>query len=397
MTDELNPGMSAFNAQESLLDDDPNVGLSSSEISGNTTPSTDQGGATVSDKDVYIKDDDDVKNTDTSTSDDNHDADADVDADVPDYSDDALYSYLQDKGISDPSKIHFLNDNNEEETYDFRSLPVEEQKNILAELNDPGITEYEYSVINYLRQNNTDLDHVIDYFANQRLQAYLQEHPEETPQETYSIDQYTNEELYLSDLHLHYPQLTEEELLNELENAQQNEELFNKKVDALRASYKEQEDAMKVADEERERQEYEDLRTNLINAAGNFNEFAISLTDPNSESLVVEDADKQDILSYLLDRGTDGKSQFIKDIEDPDALIEIAWHRTKGAEVLDGISRYYKDELKKAHKENESLRRQLEKANKRGEGSVVVPSQPKKETNGTKNNMISAWDRANLL
>ena len=45
---------------------------------------------------------------------------------------------------------------------------------------------------------------VIDYFANKRLEEYLQEHPEDVKQPTYQIDDYSDDELYLADLKAKY-------------------------------------------------------------------------------------------------------------------------------------------------------------------------------------------------
>jgi hypothetical protein len=100
---------------------------------------------------------------------------------------------------------------------------------MLRELTDPGLSEHEIQVVNYLRQNNASFDDVVNYFAEQRLQQYLTENPDQVHQKVYSIDEYTNDELYLADLKNKYPDFTDEELLAELDAAKLNEELFNKK------------------------------------------------------------------------------------------------------------------------------------------------------------------------
>jgi hypothetical protein len=41
---------------------------------------------------------------------------------------------------------------------------------MLKELGDPGYTDYEKSVINWMRSNNMDLQQVVDYYANQAVQ-----------------------------------------------------------------------------------------------------------------------------------------------------------------------------------------------------------------------------------
>ena len=245
-------------------------------------------------------------------------------AEAEEVEDDAMTSFLKSKGIADPSKIQFENENGEIEDVDFNSLSKEEQLTMIRELTDPGLSDHEVQVVNYLRQNKVTFDQVIDYFANQRLEEYLNEHPEDKHQKNYSIDDYSDDELYLADLKSKYPSFSDEELLSKLNIAKSDEDLFKKEVDILRESYKAQEDQMLKDAELAEQQQYEDLQNNLLNAVSAFNEVSLDTKDSESDSLVIEDSDKRQILSYLLDQDKDGKSQFVKDIENPNTLIELA-------------------------------------------------------------------------
>lgn len=276
--------------------------------------------------------------------------------------DDTISAFLKLKGIADPKKIQFENENGEIEDIDFNSLSVEEQLTMLQELSDPGLSEHETEVVNYLRKNKVTFNQVIDYFANQRLEAYLNEHPEDRHQKNYSIDDYNDDELYLADLKSKYPSFSDEELLSKLNIAKSDEDLFKKEIDILRESYKAQEDQMLKDAELAEQKQYEDLQNNLINAVSSFNEISLDTKDAESDSLVIEDSDKRQILGYLLDQDKDGKSQFVKDIENPNTLIELAWYRTHGRDVIDGISQYWKDVLKSERKKIASLEKQLENA-----------------------------------
>lgn len=243
---------------------------------------------------------------------------------VEEVEDDAITAFLKTKGIADPTKIQFENESGEIEDVDFNSLSREEQLTILQELTAPDLSEHEVGVINYLRQNKVTFDQVIDYFANQRLEEYLNAHPEDRHQKNYSIDEYNDDELYLADLKSKYPSFSDEELLSKLNIAKSDEDLFKKEVDILRESYKAQEDQMLKDAELAEQQQYEDLQNNLLNAVSTFNEVSLDTKDSESDSLVIEDSDKRQILSYLLDQDKDGKSQFVKDIENPNTLIELA-------------------------------------------------------------------------
>lgn len=279
---------------------------------------------------------------------------------VEESEDDAMSAFLKSKGIADPTKIQFENENGEIEDVDFNSLSREEQLTMLQELTDPGLSEHEVEVVNYLRKNKVTFNEVIDYFANQKLEEYLNEHPEDKHQQSYSIDDYNDDELYLADLKSKYPSFSDEELVSKLNIAKSDEDLFKKEVDILRESYKAQEEQMLKDAELAEQQQYEDLQNNLLNAVSAFNEVSLDTKDSESDSLVIEDSDKRQILGYLLDQDKDGKSQFVKDIENPNTLIELAWYRTHGRDVIDGISQYWKDILKSERKKIANLEKQLE-------------------------------------
>lgn len=306
---------------------------------------------------------------------------------------DFIYEFLKEKGIEDPSKLQFENEDGEIEEIDFGSLNNEEKLNILNSLSDPGLSEHETQVINYLRQNNVTLNQVIDYFSQKAVEDYLVQNPDAVHQKTYTIDDYSDDELYLADLKTKYPNFTDEELTSKLETAKSNEDLYKKEVTALRDEYKKEEDAQIEAQKQREQQDYEALVGNLQNILNNFNEVSLDYTDPESDVLEIEDSDKQQILAYLLNQDTDGKSQLVKDLENPTTLIELAWLRTQGTDLITNTTRYWKELLKEERKEKAKLQKELESYKNKGSQSVVVPKLPKSEnSNNDTPTFGSIWD-----
>jgi hypothetical protein len=313
--------------------------------------------------------------------------------DIPDYKDNSLYSFLQSRGVSDPKKIQMKNEDGTVDEVDFGSLTPEEQLEILQAASDPGLTSEEIDTINLLRNNKMNLKQAMESYAQQMLDAYLSEHPEAVHQKNYQIDDYTDDDLYLVDLKMRYPDFTDEELLSKLDEAKANESLFKKEAEVLRNTYKAREDQAEADRVQREQQQAEDLRNNLVNAASNFNEVQLDYTDDQSDSLLIEDADKRQMISYILDQDENGKSQLVKDLEDPNSLIELAWLRTQGAEVLSNITKYWKNTLATERAENKKLRAQIEKINKKSNSSVVVPQPPTREKSSNK----SVWDNSGLI
>lgn len=286
---------------------------------------------------------------------------------------DVLTTFLKEYGIEDPTKMKFQNDNDELEDVDFRSLSKEDQIEVLRNLTDPGLSDQEKADLTWLRQNGMNLKQFSNAISQQSIQNYLNQHPEEAPKRVYQIDDYSDDELYLADLKSKYPDFTDEELLSKLETAKDNEDLYIKEVTALRNSYKEDEDNLRKQQEAQQIADTQAMQENLLNAARNFNEVLLDSDDPESDSLIVEDTDKQQILSYLLDQDSQGKSQLIRDLEDPETLIQLAWLRLQGQNAISDTTRYWKDTLKEARKENAKLQKEIEKLKSKKDNSVVMP------------------------
>ena len=294
-----------------------------------------------------------------------------------DQEDDLITSYLKSKGITDPTKIQFENEEGGIDEVDFSTLPKEEQLTMLNELASTDYTDYEREVINYLRVNNTDLQGVINYFQNKAIEDYLAQNPNQAPQKSYTIDDYSDDELYIADLAAKFPDFTEEELNAKLDAAKTNEELFKKEVDSLREFYKGEEDRQAEQAKLSEQQQYEALQNTLLESIGKFNEIVLDTEDPKSDSLEIEDSDKQIMLDYLLTPDKDGQSQFDKDLSDPNALIELAWLRTHGRDTITGISQYWKKELADTRKELAKAKKELEKYRKNDSNDKVTVNETK--------------------
>ena len=294
--------------------------------------------------------------------------------------DNFITAYLKEYGIADPTKLQFEDENGEVVEKDFNSLTDEEKLTVFKELADPGYTDYEKEVIKYLRDNKTDLQSVIEFYQQKAIEDYLKENPDKVHQKHYTIDDYTDDELYLVDLKNKYPEFTDEELTSKLESAKLNEELFGKEVSAIRASLKQQEDDEIKRQEEEQNQSYQELQNNLQAAMSEFTEIALDPDDTSQDALAlqIEDADREVMMRYLLERDKDGKSQLVKDLEDPQALIELAYYRTRERDNLTGLTRYWKKVLAEERKEKASIQKELDKYKNKETNSSVV-TQPKNQ------------------
>lgn len=254
-----------------------------------------------------------------------------------------LEDFLKERGILD-SKVKIVDENNEEQEISFYDLSREEQMEILnssepTEEND--LDDSEIDLINHLRTNNLSVE---DFLAQYR-EAILAE-TQTAAEPSYDIDAYDDQELFLLDLKNKYD-LTDEELQAELEKELVNEELFTKKVTKLRAEYKQLEDQYKTQQEaefEAQRNEqYSQFANTMVDIATNVSDY---------HGVALEDNEKSETLSYLLDLDESGSSKFYKDLNDPQKLYEAAWYLRYGAEAFKALENAYEAEIAKLKKED---------------------------------------------
>lgn len=254
-----------------------------------------------------------------------------------------INNLLAQRGITDSSKIQIEDEDGNIQELDFNSLPIEEQLEILQQ-DSPELDDSEIETINYLRENGIGIQELIEYHRNQAIQEYLQ-----AQQTNYTVDNLSDEELYKLDIASRYEELSEEELEIELQKELNNPDLFKKKIDKLREVYKqeeiaEQNELAKQAELEEE-QNYQTLVDSMIEVAQGTNELF---------DLELEDEDKEEVLQFLLSKDINGQSEFVKLLNDPNALFQLAWFATKGQEAFNTIHDYYKKEIDLARKTKES-------------------------------------------
>lgn len=250
-----------------------------------------------------------------------------------------INNLLAQRGITDASKIQIEDEDGNIQELDFNSLPIEEQLEILQQ-ETPELDDSEIETINYLRENGIGIQELIEYHRNQAIQEYLQ-----SQQIDYTVDNLSDEELYKLDIASRYEDLSEEELEIELQKELNNPDLFKKKVDKLREVYKQEEIAeqtelAKQAELEEE-QNYQVLIDSMVEVAQETNELF---------DLELEDEDKEEVLQFLLNKDINGQSEFVKLLNDPKALFQLAWFATKGQEAFSTIHDYYKKEIDLARK-----------------------------------------------
>lgn len=289
----------------------------------------------------------------------------------------ALEDFLASKGISDLTQIKFENEDTKEiESKSWYDLSKEEQLNILSsgdeEVEDNDLDEDEIDLINRIRLSKMSIE---DYLAYERQKGVTEYVNSQTPYEpSYIVDDYSDDDLFKLDLlaKIGEDNITDEELEQALQNAKSNETIFNKQIQGLREEYKRLEEE-KTSREEAERnqiqqEQFEQYSNSVINSINNFNSLG-------ELDVSMEDADKQQLYTFLTGQDPAGVSYLSRALQDPDTLVRMAWFALNGEDIINSISDYYKQTISEVSKNN--YKKGFEDAKSGKTAPVVVNKQQK--------------------
>lgn len=253
--------------------------------------------------------------------------------------DDFMTDYLRSKGIDDPSRIKFEDDNNNIVERSWNDLTREEQFNILntpvtqqVQDNSNDLSNEEIEFINLVRNSN---------MTPQQYLESLQQTPVQEP--TYKVDDLSDDEIYLLDLESRVGELSEDEAVQALNNVKQNEDFYKKQVEGIRKEYKEREDFKEQQDQLTLQQEqqaaFDEYQRVVVNAIDDF-------TSVGNLDLNFDDADKEELADFMLAQDETGVNYLQQALQDPQTLVKAAWFILNGDEAFNSISDYFANQIK---------------------------------------------------
>lgn len=299
---------------------------------------------------------------------------------------DVVTELLKRQGIEDPSKIKFENEDGSIEDVDWNNLSLDEQIAIInpketsttttknsEQLNQIDLDQDVLGLAQELKDNGMTVDDFVSYIKQQGIQEYAS-----SLQPAYKVDDLTDDDLFIIDLKNRIPDITQEQLDAALEQAKSNEELYQKQVNGIREEYKQYEDEENAQNqamlEEKQQQEYNEFATSIASTID-------SLDNVNGIDLELDNDDKYELAQFILGQDASGVSNLGKALNDPETLVKVAWFALKGADAIDSITEYFKNEI--ASVRESSYKKGLEDANKKGSKTRVVTTKPyiKKDSN----------------
>ena len=262
--------------------------------------------------------------------------------------DDIITSLLKEKGISDPNKVKFENEDGEIEEVPFSSLDKEEQLNILnsqeeVPVEDNELDDSEIDLLNNIRQNYTSTEDFINGIKVQAVQEFINQNN----QPSYQIDDLTDDELYVLDLTSRVPDLTEQQANEALDRAKQDLDLYSKQVNGLRSEYKALEDTKRseeqLSKQAEDEEQYQQFTNSIVDTITNLNKIG-------NLDIELDNDDKNEIANFILSKDEAGISYFAKALNDPNALVQMAWFALHGQETIEQVTDYFTEQIKQVSK-----------------------------------------------
>lgn len=288
--------------------------------------------------------------------------------------DPVITKVLQSKGIKDQNDIKFQNDAGELESKKWSDLTDDEKINILSTqdqtTNIPDLDDSEIALLNDIRSRNL----TPEQYLQQVIQANQIQQPAQEP--IYQVDGISDDELYMLDLKSRTPDVTDEELLQFLEQAKQNDQFYKKQIQGIRQEYKQLEDQrikdQQAIEQQQQQDSYNQFANTIINSIN-------GLTEVGGLDIELDDEDKQELADFILGYDSQQHSNLDKALRDPETLTKMSWFALKGIDTIDGMVDYFKNEIKNV-RENSYRQGMLDAQKGNKIPPRVVVTQPKSTT-----------------
>lgn len=278
----------------------------------------------------------------------------DSDFDEDDYEEedeDIISTLLRSKGI-DPESVKMENEYGELEEFKFSDLSKDEQLQLLSYNDaddDYGLSQEEIQLINQLRYNNLSPAEYNNFIARQAINGYTSQVQSES--QKMQVDYISDDELYAIDLKARIPDISDEEIIEEMEMAKSNPSVYERKVNSIREEYREKEEMIQAQQQEeyklQHQQQMAQFERVIVDSIQNND--TIDLGDSSLELSV---DDKNELASFILDTDATGVRYISKALNDPNTLVKMAWYALKGEDAIRQISNYYKKQISDVSKYN---------------------------------------------
>lgn len=286
---------------------------------------------------------------------------------------DFMISLLKSRGIEDKSKVKFETEEGSIEEVDWDNLSNEDKLNIInssVQVPKSSFDDSEIQLIDTIRNSGMTPAEYLQYIEQSAMDRYMQNNHED--EYKYSVDQYSDDELFVADFISRMGDVSDEEAQEALANAKSNQELFSKQMKAIRNEYKTIEDEnLRQAQIEQEYQAEERFNQFAKSVESQINDF----TEFGGYDLNLDQQDMQDLYEFITGTDAAGNNYFAKALSDPKILVQTAWFALNGKQMLDDITDYFQREITQVRQQ--SYNKGLEDAKVKNKPSMVYKQKGK--------------------
>lgn len=299
-------------------------------------------------------------------------------AGIPASNGDYVDQLLRDQSIDDKDSIMFEDENGQLEERKWDDLTDEEKYNILSTpksipVRDDSqqLDDAEVQLVNNIRQSGMSPGEYLHAVQNQAVNTFAQNNTQ--PQ--FTVDQYNDDELFVADFMSRMGKnVTEQEALEALDRAKQNQTLFAKEIGAIRNEYKiieSEERQQAVIDQQTQAQEaYKQYANGVVDQINNFDNFQGYDLNLNAD-------DKQMLYDFITGTDAAGYNYMAKAFRDPETVVKAAWFLLYGDQAFNDITRYFQGEITNVRRNSYEKGR---RASAGGDNKVVYVAKDGKKT-----------------
>lgn len=257
-------------------------------------------------------------------------------------------SVLNRLGISDKNQIKF-EDESGPTTKRWDELDTETKIGILTNQEEPenGLDDEEIRLINEIRMSKMSPNEYRNYIIQQGIGQYLNTTSTNIDYKPhYQVDDIEDDVLYIADIlaKVGEENVTNEELEEMLANAKTNPTLFQKQVQAIRQSYKNEEDSQRNAENVYQQEQrigrYNQFAESVENSIRNF-------TNISGMDLDMSEDEMEELYDFIVGFDKAGASTFGKVLNNPYYLVKMGWFALHGDQMLADLNDSFNVELQR--------------------------------------------------
>ena len=254
---------------------------------------------------------------------------------------------LRLRGITDPEKIQFEDENGAIIERSWDQLTRNEQLNIIVGDQHPEeevMSDDEKMLLRAIRKSGSSVE---DY-----LRTYAEENAPEPSQEnhSYKIDELSDDEVYALDLleKVGSDNITDEELQSAIDAAKQNEDLYKKTVEGLRQEYirlqQDQEAQQQNEAAAKQQAKYEKFATSINSEIQSMNNFM-------GQELELSPEEKDELSAFILELDDNGVSTFGRALQDPEIFTRVAFYLLNEDRITEELTKQMQETYKKGYEQ----------------------------------------------